>query len=428
VSAKKTDISQMQTYLNRELDSKAMHRIEREAQNDPFLMDALEGYEAVGNDQQANLNELQQRLGKRVETKKERNIILWRILPIAACLLIALTVGYWYFAPKPVKQQLVINALQGKIMVQPPVQQPIIEEAKPGRIATKHKDEIAQVTSPVTSEPKELLSAKRETIPEQRAITYKTDTVEYKASDYKVRDKSTVDELLKKMEGFEVNADGSVTHMGQAVTKARLSGKDYAGGDMAKAIQSLPADIVEKIQVIDDYGDQASKAGVKGGDPTKILNITADSSKKKLIAVNKTATTQQLKEVPINNSLAEVVVTGYGMQKKSMVTGAAATTITPSQLITPIDTVPAKEARPSIGREAYNKYLNENAVAIDGKTGTVRLAFLVGPAGAITNMRVQKGLSNDADKKAISLILTGPKWIRGTNGKETILKIIFHKK
>ncbi len=106
------------------------------------------------------------------------------------------------------------------------------------------------------------------------SITYKTDTVEYRASDYKVRPNATVDEMLKKMEGMEVGSDGSLTHQGQQVTKAKLNGKDYAGGDLATAIKNLPADIVEKIQVVDDYGDQAARTGIKDGDPQKVLNIT----------------------------------------------------------------------------------------------------------------------------------------------------------
>jgi hypothetical protein len=78
------------------------------------------------------------------------------------------------------------------------------------------------------------------------SVTYKTDTVEYRASDYKVRPNATVDELIKKMEGVEVAKDGTVTHQGQAVVKARLNGKDYIGGDVAQAIKNLPADIVDK--------------------------------------------------------------------------------------------------------------------------------------------------------------------------------------
>ncbi|WP_316747294.1 beta-sandwich domain-containing protein [Pedobacter gandavensis] len=111
------------------------------------------------------------------------------------------------------------------------------------------------------------------------SITYKTDTVEYRASDYIVRKNATVDELLKKMEGMEVGTDGTLVHQGTAVTKAKLNGKEYLGGDIANAIKNLPAEIVDKIQMVDDYGDQAARTGVKDGDPEKILNITTRTDK-----------------------------------------------------------------------------------------------------------------------------------------------------
>jgi hypothetical protein len=111
------------------------------------------------------------------------------------------------------------------------------------------------------------------------SITYKTDTVEYKASDYVVRKNATVDELLKKMEGMEVGADGTLVHNGESVVKAKVNGKDFLGGDIANAIKNLPAEIVDKIQIVDDYGDQAARTGVKDGDPSKILNITTRTDK-----------------------------------------------------------------------------------------------------------------------------------------------------
>ncbi|QKJ32435.1 von Willebrand factor type A domain-containing protein [Mucilaginibacter mali] len=82
--------------------------------------------------------------------------------------------------------------------------------------------------------------------------------------------KTSLEDLLKKMEGLSVDDKGNLSSKGQAVTKIKLNGKDYAGGDVAKAIQNLPADIIEKVQMIDDYGDQAAKNGIK----TSVLNIT----------------------------------------------------------------------------------------------------------------------------------------------------------
>ncbi len=111
------------------------------------------------------------------------------------------------------------------------------------------------------------------------SITYKTDTVEYRASDYIVRENATVDELLKKMEGMEVGTDGSLKHQGNDVTKAKINGKTYLGGEVSSAIQNLPAQIVDKVQIVDDYGDQAARTGIKDGEPEKILNIVTRTDK-----------------------------------------------------------------------------------------------------------------------------------------------------
>ncbi len=105
------------------------------------------------------------------------------------------------------------------------------------------------------------------------SIVYKEDTVEYRASDYVMKANATVEDLIKKMEGVEVANDGTVTHQGIAVTRAKLNGKPLGSADIASTIQNLPADIVEKIQMVDDYGDQAARTGIKDGDPERTLNI-----------------------------------------------------------------------------------------------------------------------------------------------------------
>ncbi len=111
-------------------------------------------------------------------------------------------------------------------------------------------------------------------------IVYKTDTMEYRASDYKVKENATVEDLVKKMDGMEVDRDGAVTVQGEAVTRARINGKDYFGGDVASAIRDLPSDIVDKIQIVDDYGDEAARTGIKDGDPRKVLNIVTKANKR----------------------------------------------------------------------------------------------------------------------------------------------------
>jgi hypothetical protein len=105
------------------------------------------------------------------------------------------------------------------------------------------------------------------------------DTVQYSVSAYKVRENAPVEDVLKKIPGVDVDKDGNVTAQGKQVTKVRVNGKDFFGGDVQSATKNLPADVIESVQVIDDYGDQANLTGIKTGEPNKILNFTIRKDK-----------------------------------------------------------------------------------------------------------------------------------------------------
>ena len=111
------------------------------------------------------------------------------------------------------------------------------------------------------------------------AIVVKEDTIEYRADAFKVKEGAVVEDLLKKLPGVQVDKDGNVTAQGKAVSRVKVNGKDFFGGDVKTATKELPANIVDKIQVIDDYGDQATVSGIKDGDPDKILNIEIKKDK-----------------------------------------------------------------------------------------------------------------------------------------------------
>lgn len=113
------------------------------------------------------------------------------------------------------------------------------------------------------------------------AVKIGEDTVTFNATSFPVREGDAVDEMLRKLPGVKVDEDGNVTNQGEAITKIRINGKDFFGGDVATAIKNLPADIIKNLQFIDDYGDQANLTGVKTGEPEKILNITIQEDKKK---------------------------------------------------------------------------------------------------------------------------------------------------
>lgn len=115
----------------------------------------------------------------------------------------------------------------------------------------------------------------------QTPITIKEDTIEYKASAYKVRDGAPVEDVIKKLPDVTVDKDGKITAQGKPVSRIRVNGKDFFGGDLQTATKNLPANIIDNIQIIDDYGDQANITGVKKGEPEKIININIQKNKNK---------------------------------------------------------------------------------------------------------------------------------------------------
>lgn len=139
-------------------------------------------------------------------------------------------------------------------------------------------EKTIDVGSFVLAQDAKLLS---EVVVEAPAIVVKEDTIEYNASSFKTKEGAVVEDLIKKMPGIQVDKDGNVTAQGKAVTRVKVNGKDFFGGDVKTATKELPANIVDKIQIIDDYGDQATVSGIKDGDPDKVMNIQIKKDKNK---------------------------------------------------------------------------------------------------------------------------------------------------
>ncbi|HTH29873.1 MAG TPA: carboxypeptidase-like regulatory domain-containing protein, partial [Lacibacter sp.] len=121
----------------------------------------------------------------------------------------------------------------------------------------------------------------KEIVIEAPAVTMKEDTVEYRAGAFQTKPNATTEELLKKLPGVQVDREGNVTAQGKAVTRVKVNGKDFFSGDPKTATKEIPADMIDKVQVIDDYGDQSSASGIRDGEPEKIINLQLKKDKNK---------------------------------------------------------------------------------------------------------------------------------------------------
>ncbi|MES2828862.1 MAG: carboxypeptidase-like regulatory domain-containing protein [Bacteroidota bacterium] len=104
-------------------------------------------------------------------------------------------------------------------------------------------------------------------------VRFMQDTVEYNALAFQVNEGDNVADLMKQLPGMEVDKNYNVKTMGTDMVKLRVNGKDFFTSNIKDFIGKLPSGIVSKIQVIDDFGDEANFSGIKIGTPIKMLNI-----------------------------------------------------------------------------------------------------------------------------------------------------------
>jgi len=112
------------------------------------------------------------------------------------------------------------------------------------------------------------------TIKDVIPVKIKEDTVDFNTAAYPVRSEAMVEDVVKKLPGAYVDANGNITFQGKTVSKVRVNGKDFFGGDVRTATQNIPANAISSIQMINDYGDQANLTGIKSGEPETVMNIT----------------------------------------------------------------------------------------------------------------------------------------------------------
>lgn len=112
-------------------------------------------------------------------------------------------------------------------------------------------------------------------------MTVKGDTIEYNTAAYQVAETATVEELLKKMNGVEVDKEGNVTINGEEIKGVRIDGKKFFGDDVQTATKNIPADMIEKIQVIDEKSEMAKLTGFEDDETERIINLSLKKNRKK---------------------------------------------------------------------------------------------------------------------------------------------------
>lgn len=363
---------------------KEAHRLEKESMKDPFLADAIDGYNQVEGNHEQRIEQLRIQISARSTKKRNTYAIIWSV---AACLVIGFGISSYFLFPKETPEPVI----------------PIIPQKEIALVPTKTKTDSTPI-SPVSmkqADKKDIIAKSRTTISKPPSAPITTMPMEEETSDQMVA--ATDEEVIMTTGASDP----------ESVKKMRIA-----------KMAVIPTNDIIKGKVTDQKGEPLIGASVmyKGTNIGTVTDVNGEFSLLKK-AENKQLTAQYIGydpvEVPVDTSrtmliamnedqkgLSEVVVVGHGVNKKANK-----------------DNTP----QPVDGKRKYLKYLKKNLVRTTDETcaqvkGKVVLTFLVNRDGRPFHIKVKKSLCESSDKEAIRLVQEGPDWTYGNKQAEVTVK------
>ena len=363
---------------------KEAHRLEKESMKDPFLADAIDGYNQVEGNHEQRIEQLRIQISARSTKKRNTYAIIWSV---AACLVIGFGISSYFLFQKETPEPVI----------------PIIPQKEIALVPTKTKTDSTPI-SPVSTkqaDKKDIIAKSRTTISKPPSAPITTMPMEEETSGQMVA--ATDEEVIMTTGASDP----------ESVKKMRIA-----------KMAVIPTNDIIKGKVTDQKGEPLIGASVmyKGTNIGTVTDVNGEFSLLKK-AENKQLTAQYIGydpvEVPVDTSrtmliamnedqkgLSEVVVVGHGVNKKANK-----------------DNTP----QPVDGKRKYLKYLKKNLVRPTDETcaqvkGKVVLTFLVNRDGRPFHIKVKKSLCESSDKEAIRLVQEGPDWTYGNKQAEVTVK------
>lgn len=117
---------------------------------------------------------------------------------------------------------------------------------------------------------------------QEMPVLIQGDTITYKAEVFTDGNERKLEDVLEDLPGFEVDEDGGVKVQGKDVSKVLVDGKEFFEGDTKLATRNLPANVVDKVQVLQNYNDISPLSGVNNSEEIAI-NIQLKDDKKNIV-------------------------------------------------------------------------------------------------------------------------------------------------
>lgn len=111
-------------------------------------------------------------------------------------------------------------------------------------------------------------------------VTIKGDTIVYNADSFKNGTEKKLGDVLENLPGVEINDDGEIEIEGKAVKKIMVEGKDFFDGDTKIATKNIPADAIDKIQVLKNHSEVSQMSSITDNEDNIVINIKLKEGKK----------------------------------------------------------------------------------------------------------------------------------------------------
>jgi len=422
------DIDVLEDYLDGKLDAKAMHFVERQALEDPFVADALEGLRQSPKRKQT-LSLLQKQLQDRITNKPVKRK-MWSltthrlsIAATAAVVFVAVSILF-YLRETNRRNEIAKHKTEGVIVNLDTNTTVAVAKPKPESISTKTEDmaKLDLIDEAIKEAKKGDLAKNNKAVPvvenvgRERVAAVERSLAKSEEKEELVSKEKKENYAARKMQ----NADVGIATVPAPNAISIINGKVISERDGLPILGAV-VKIAGTNTVATTDKDGNFRLPV---DTTKAKNLTVDY----LGYQNVIAAIDDKKDLRIAlkeeaSALNEVVVTGYGTQQKKSVTGSVATV--PGSLQGKVAGVSI--ATSPVPSSDYEKYLRDNNRLIKIKTlgQEVKLGFRVRKNGRPDNIKVISGITEAENEEAIRLINEGPAWVlpkKGTDQVELSIK------
>ena len=113
-------------------------------------------------------------------------------------------------------------------------------------------------------------------------IEVKEDTITYAVDKFNTGSERKLKDVLKNLPGLEVKKNGDVFFQGRKVTDLLVEDKTFFNGATKLGVENIPADAVDKVQVLENYNSVSFLKGLSDEDKIAI-NIKLKEGKKKFV-------------------------------------------------------------------------------------------------------------------------------------------------